>query len=174
MASHFAHVAAWVGLACGEVPGLVGLKPCPGLPLPVGAIRGPRPCLALAKGLAVDLLLLDRQNIKDSVYVEELGTTLSRDEIFKILVADVLEGVLEVDWRDLFPYLRRWVPNNKSLEMKIQGIYFRRKAVLMNSLIKEQTNRIASGEGIYRGEKERHISRRGDIYLHSPGGPGSH
>lgn len=65
---------------------------------------------------------------------------MSRDEIFKILVADVLEGVLEVDWRDLFPYLRRWVPNNKSLEMKIQGIYFRRKAVLMNSLIKEQTN----------------------------------
>ncbi|KAI5353969.1 hypothetical protein L3X38_006863 [Prunus dulcis] len=32
--------------------------------------------------------------------------------------------------------------------MKIQGIYFRRKAVLMNSLIKEQTNRIASGEEI--------------------------
>ncbi|PQQ12027.1 ent-kaurene oxidase chloroplastic-like [Prunus yedoensis var. nudiflora] len=31
--------------------------------------------------------------------------------------------------------------------MKIQGIYFRRKAV-MNSLIKEQTNRIASGEEV--------------------------
>ncbi|CAB4296407.1 unnamed protein product [Prunus armeniaca] len=87
------------------------------------------------------------QNIEDSVYVEELGTTLSRDEIFKILVSDVLDGALEVDWRDLFPYLRRWVPNNKSLEMKIQGIYFRRKAV-MNSLIKEQTNRIASGEEV--------------------------
>ncbi|KAL6295801.1 hypothetical protein ACE6H2_003943 [Prunus campanulata] len=81
------------------------------------------------------------------VYVEELGTTLSRDEIFKILVAVVLEGVLEVDWRDWFPYLRRWVPNNKSLEMKIQDIYFRRKAV-MNSLIKERTNRIASGEEV--------------------------
>ncbi|PQQ12026.1 ent-kaurene oxidase chloroplastic-like [Prunus yedoensis var. nudiflora] len=48
-----------------------------------------------------------KRNIEDSVYVEELGTTLSRDEIFKILVAVVLEGVLEVDWRDLFPYLRR-------------------------------------------------------------------
>ncbi|PQM39593.1 ent-kaurene oxidase chloroplastic-like [Prunus yedoensis var. nudiflora] len=57
------------------------------------------------------------------------------------------EGVLEVDWRDLFPHLRRWVPNNNSLEMKIQDIYFRRKAV-MNSLIKEQTNRIASGEEV--------------------------
>ncbi|KAH0990385.1 hypothetical protein GBA52_001868 [Prunus armeniaca] len=54
------------------------------------------------------------QNIEDSVYVEELGTTLSRDEIFKILVSDVLDG-----WK-----------------------------AVMNSLIKEQTNRIASGEEV--------------------------
>ncbi|KAM0967897.1 hypothetical protein ACFX2I_016274 [Malus domestica] len=83
------------------------------------------------------------KNIEDGIYVEELGTTLSRDEIFKVLVLDIMEGAIEVDWRDFFPYLR-WVPN-KTIENKIQRLYHRRKAV-MNALIKEQKKRIASGE----------------------------
>lgn len=75
--------------------------------------------------------------------MEKLGTTLSRNEIYEILVADVLKGATETDWRDFFPYLR-WIPS-KNLEMKIQNICFRRKAV-MSVLIKESMKRIASGE----------------------------
>ncbi|WCJ35348.1 GA requiring 3 [Euphorbia peplus] len=80
-----------------------------------------------------------------SVFVEELGTTLSRDEIFKVLVLDPMDGAIDVDWREFFPYLR-WVPN-KSWETKIEQMHFRRQAV-MNALIKEQKKRIASGQGI--------------------------
>ncbi|BFG17893.1 hypothetical protein CerSpe_041670 [Prunus speciosa] len=83
------------------------------------------------------------KNIEDSIYVEELGTTLSRDEIFKVLVLDIMEAAIDVDWRDFFPYLR-WVPN-KSLEMKIQRLYTRRSAV-MNALIDDRKKGIASGE----------------------------
>ncbi|KAJ4824036.1 hypothetical protein Tsubulata_007432 [Turnera subulata] len=78
-----------------------------------------------------------------SLYVEELGTTLSREEIFHVLVLDPMEGAIDVDWRDFFPYLR-WIPN-KSLETKIQRMYSRREAV-MSALLKEQKKRIASGE----------------------------
>eukprot|EP00257_Ricinus_communis_P000588 XP_002510288.2 ent-kaurene oxidase, chloroplastic [Ricinus communis] len=80
-----------------------------------------------------------------SIYVDELGTTLSRKEIFEVLVLDPMEGAIDVDWRDFFPYLR-WVPN-KSWEMKIQQMHFRRKAV-MGALIKEQKKRIALGEEV--------------------------
>ncbi|XP_016666646.1 ent-kaurene oxidase, chloroplastic-like [Gossypium hirsutum] len=45
-----------------------------------------------------------------SIYVEELGTTLSRKEMYKILVIDMMAGIIEVDWRDFFPYLK-WIPN---------------------------------------------------------------
>ncbi|XP_057974636.1 ent-kaurene oxidase, chloroplastic [Malania oleifera] len=79
----------------------------------------------------------------DSVYVEEIGATLSRDEIFKILVDDPMEGAIEVDWRDFFPYLK-WVPN-RSMEEKIRRMDFRRVAV-MNAIIREQEKRIASGQ----------------------------
>ncbi|KAJ1429214.1 Cytochrome P450 [Sesbania bispinosa] len=72
-----------------------------------------------------------------------VGSTLSREDIYKILVLDIMDGAIEVDWRDFFPYLK-WVPN-KSLEMKIQKMYFRRKAV-MKALINEQKKRIASGK----------------------------
>lgn len=85
------------------------------------------------------------KDIEKPIYVEELGTTLSRDEIFKVLVLDIMEGAIEVDWRDFFPYLR-WIPN-KRMETKIQQLYFRRKAV-MTALINEQKKRIASGEEI--------------------------
>lgn len=79
----------------------------------------------------------------ESIYVEDLGVTMSREDIFKVLVQDPMEGAIEVDWRDFFPYLS-WIPN-KNFEFKIQQMYTRRKA-LMKSLIQEQKKRIASGE----------------------------
>ncbi|XP_010421446.1 PREDICTED: ent-kaurene oxidase, chloroplastic isoform X1 [Camelina sativa] len=71
----------------------------------------------------------------ESIYVKELGVTLSRDEIFKILVHDMMEGAIDVDWRDFFPYLK-WIPN-KSFETRIQQMHKRRLAV-MNALIQDR------------------------------------
>lgn len=79
----------------------------------------------------------------ESVYVEELGTTFSRDEIFEILVIDPMKGAIEVDWRDFFPYLQ-WIPN-KSFERSIQQMHIRRQAV-MTVLINEQKKRISNGK----------------------------
>ena len=79
----------------------------------------------------------------ESVYTEELGTSLSRHEIFKVLVKDPMEGAIDVDWRDFFPFLK-WIPN-KTFEMKIERMDMRRQAV-MKALIKEQSKRLASGE----------------------------
>ncbi|XP_054799717.1 ent-kaurene oxidase-like isoform X2 [Prosopis cineraria] len=78
----------------------------------------------------------------NALHVEELGSTISKDEIYKILVLDLMEGAIEVDWRDFFPYLK-WVPN-KSMEEKIRGVDFRRRAV-MRALMNDQKKRIASG-----------------------------
>ncbi|CAK9150359.1 unnamed protein product [Ilex paraguariensis] len=78
-----------------------------------------------------------------SIQVEELGTTLSREELFKVLITDPMEGSIDVDWRDFFPYMQ-WVPN-KSFEEKIQQMKFRRQTA-MQALIKEQMKRISSGE----------------------------
>ncbi|KAL4332471.1 hypothetical protein GQ457_07G025850 [Hibiscus cannabinus] len=80
-----------------------------------------------------------------SIYVEELGTTFSRKQIHRVLVLDMMEGAIDVDWRDFFPYLK-WIPN-KSFEMNIQQKHLRRMA-LMNALIKEQMKRIDSGEEV--------------------------
>ncbi|XP_061373130.1 ent-kaurene oxidase-like [Gastrolobium bilobum] len=84
-------------------------------------------------------------NNVESIYVEELGGTLSREDMHKILVADLMEGAIEVDWRDFFPYLK-WIPN-KSMVMKIQKLVIRRKA-LMKALMNEQRKRMASGKEI--------------------------
>lgn len=46
----------------------------------------------------------------------------------------MMEGAIEVDWRDFFPYLK-WVPNNK-VEANIKKLDLRRMAV-MKALIKE-------------------------------------
>nr|KJB63786.1 hypothetical protein B456_010G015900 [Gossypium raimondii] len=78
----------------------------------------------------------------ESIYVEEIGT-LSRKEMHKVLVMDMMEGAIDVDWRDFFPYLR-WIPN-KSFELNIQRKHLRRMA-LMNALIKDQMKRIDAGE----------------------------
>ncbi|XP_010530377.1 PREDICTED: ent-kaurene oxidase, chloroplastic-like [Tarenaya hassleriana] len=74
----------------------------------------------------------------ESVYVEELGKTFTKQEIFKILVHDMMEGAIDVDWRDFFPYLR-WIPNKK-FETRIQQKHFRRLAV-MKALIQDQLKR---------------------------------
>uniref|UniRef100_A0A2P2IWT0 ent-kaurene monooxygenase n=1 Tax=Rhizophora mucronata TaxID=61149 RepID=A0A2P2IWT0_RHIMU len=78
-----------------------------------------------------------------SVYSDELGISFSREEIFRALVLDPMEGAIDVDWRDFFPYLR-WIPN-QAFEMKIERMHFQRQAV-MKALIKEQKKRIASGQ----------------------------
>ncbi|KAK8948606.1 hypothetical protein KSP39_PZI005856 [Platanthera zijinensis] len=81
----------------------------------------------------------------ESVYVEELGVTLTKEEMFQILVTDPMMGAIEVDWRDFFPYLR-WVPN-KSMELKIQHMEMRKRALVKN-LIEEQRLHITRGEEI--------------------------
>ncbi|CAI9281803.1 unnamed protein product [Lactuca saligna] len=81
----------------------------------------------------------------ESIYVGDLGTTMTREEMFQILVVDPMMGAIEVDWRDFFPYLN-WIPNTK-LEEKIEQMYIRRKAV-MKAVIQEHRNRIQSGENL--------------------------
>nr|ALI30657.1 ent-kaurene oxidase [Scoparia dulcis] len=81
----------------------------------------------------------------ESLYVEELGTTLSRQEILEILVIEPMKGAIEVDWRDFLPYLK-WIPN-RTFKINIQRMYFRRQSV-MTALIKEQKERISRGEEI--------------------------
>ncbi|KAK9129652.1 hypothetical protein Sjap_010139 [Stephania japonica] len=83
------------------------------------------------------------KDVDSCIYVKELGVNLSRSEIFNVLVLDPMKGAIEVDWRDFFPYLK-WVPN-KGIEMKINSMSFRRKAV-MRALINEQKNHLSSGE----------------------------
>ncbi|KAF7010663.1 hypothetical protein CFC21_025054 [Triticum aestivum] len=78
-----------------------------------------------------------------SVYVEEFGREISKDEIHQITVTDILMWAIEVDWRDFFPYLG-WIPN-KSFETGLHTTEFRRTSV-MRALINEQKKRIARGE----------------------------
>ncbi|PVH47644.1 hypothetical protein PAHAL_4G106200 [Panicum hallii] len=78
-----------------------------------------------------------------SIYVEEFGKVISRDEIYQATVLDFMWCVLEVDWRDFFPYLS-WVPN-KSFETRVLTTEARRTAV-MRALVNQQKKRIARGE----------------------------
>jgi ent-kaurene oxidase len=79
----------------------------------------------------------------ESIYVEEFASRLSREDLYNILVVDFMEGAIEVDWRDFFPYLK-WIPN-KSMEKKIHKVAVSRKYV-MRALINEQKKRLASGK----------------------------
>lgn len=79
----------------------------------------------------------------ESIYVEEFDKTFEREEIFKILVSDLMGGAIDVDWRDFFPYLK-WIPNKK-FEKRIERIHNRREAV-MRALIQQQKKRFDSGE----------------------------
>ena len=77
------------------------------------------------------------------VYVDEFGRNVSRWQMFKAIVIDPLETVLDVDWRDFFPYLK-WVPN-KSLEDKITKVCQKRDAIV-NALISEERQLLANGK----------------------------
>jgi ent-kaurene oxidase len=78
-----------------------------------------------------------------SVYVEEFGKVISKEEIYKATVVDMMMCAIEVDWRDFFPYLS-WVPN-RSFETRVLTTEGRRTAV-MRALIDQQRKRIAHGE----------------------------
>ncbi|KAK3133967.1 hypothetical protein QOZ80_6AG0543370 [Eleusine coracana subsp. coracana] len=78
-----------------------------------------------------------------SVYVEEFGKVISKEEIYQATVVDMMMCAIEVDWRDFFPYLR-WIPN-RSFETKVLTTEGRRTAV-MRALINEQKKRIERGE----------------------------
>ncbi|KAF2324429.1 hypothetical protein GH714_013965 [Hevea brasiliensis] len=82
-------------------------------------------------------------NFREIFESQLFGIALKERGDFTVLVLDPMEGAIDVDWRDFFPYLK-WIPN-KRWEMKIQQMHLRRHAV-MNALIKEQKKRIASGE----------------------------
>ncbi|KAI3761177.1 hypothetical protein L1987_51588 [Smallanthus sonchifolius] len=81
----------------------------------------------------------------ENLYVGDLGTTMTRDEVFQVLVLDPMIGAIEVDWRDFFPYLS-FIPN-ASFEKKVDQMYTRREAV-MKALIQEHKNRTGSGENM--------------------------
>jgi len=78
-----------------------------------------------------------------SVYVEEYGKVISKEEIFQTAVTDMMMCAIEVDWRDFFPYLS-WIPN-RSFEERVLTTEARRTAV-MQALINQQKKRIARGE----------------------------
>lgn len=77
----------------------------------------------------------------ESIYVTELGITMSKDDMFKCLVDDPIEGSIMVDWRDNFPYLK-WIPN-LYFDKIIKSMCFHRDAV-MKSLIQEQQKHTSS------------------------------
>ncbi|XP_052158342.1 ent-kaurene oxidase-like protein 1 isoform X1 [Oryza glaberrima] len=78
-----------------------------------------------------------------SVYVDEIGRDISKEEIYNATVTDMMMCAIEVDWRDFFSYLS-WVPN-KSFETRVFTAEARRTAV-MRALIKQQKERIVRGE----------------------------
>uniref|UniRef100_A0ACD5UDZ4 Uncharacterized protein n=1 Tax=Avena sativa TaxID=4498 RepID=A0ACD5UDZ4_AVESA len=78
-----------------------------------------------------------------SIYVEEFQREISKDEIYQIIVADMTMCVIEVDWRDFFPYLG-WVPN-KSFDARVATTESRRTAVA-RALVNQRKERIACGE----------------------------
>ena len=81
----------------------------------------------------------------ESIYVEEFGTTFSKEELLKVLVHDLMVGAIEVDWRDFFPFLS-WIPN-KSFEDKIHQMDLRRGAAT-KALIKQQRKHFKPGQVI--------------------------
>uniref|UniRef100_M8BN46 Ent-kaurene oxidase, chloroplastic n=1 Tax=Aegilops tauschii TaxID=37682 RepID=M8BN46_AEGTA len=90
--------------------------------------------LSLIQGLGEDV---------SSVYVKEFGRDISKDEIYQIIVADMMMCVIEIDWRDFFPYLS-WIPN-KSFDTAVATTESRRTTV-MRALIDQQKERIACGK----------------------------
>ncbi|KAL9682688.1 hypothetical protein QQ045_014494 [Rhodiola kirilowii] len=64
----------------------------------------------------------------ESVHIKELGTAFSQEEMHRVLVTDIMEAAIEVDWIDFFPYLS-WIPN-KGFETRVQHIHSRRIATV--------------------------------------------
>ncbi|XP_074352554.1 ent-kaurene oxidase-like [Apium graveolens] len=98
----------------------------------------------------------------DSIYVDELGTTLSKQEMVKCLVLDMLIGAIDVDWRDFFPYLN-WIPN-RNFENKIEQMSMRRMEVV-KSLVQRTRVQSASKEGMqcyldYLESEEKSLSEK--------------
>uniref|UniRef100_A0A0D3GI08 Ent-kaurene oxidase n=1 Tax=Oryza barthii TaxID=65489 RepID=A0A0D3GI08_9ORYZ len=85
-----------------------------------------------------------------SVYVDEIGRDISKEEIYNATVTDMMMCAIEVDWRDFFSYLS-WVPN-KSFETRVFTAEARRTAV-MRALIKQQKERIVRGENTLTDEQ---------------------
>lgn len=79
----------------------------------------------------------------DFVFVKEFGRNVPRLEMFKALVLDPLEAVLEVDWRDFFPALK-WV-SNKAVEDKVNSVAHKRDAIV-GALIAEQRELLRNGK----------------------------
>lgn len=60
---------------------------------------------------------------------------------------DPIEIALKYDdWRDFFPFLK-WIPMTNFVKEKIEKMEFRRLAV-MKALMKEQIERVASGDEV--------------------------
>lgn len=75
--------------------------------------------------------------------MEEYVKVISKEEIYKATVVDMMMCAIEVDWRDFFPYLS-WIPN-RTFETRVLTTEARRTTV-MQALIKQQKERIARGE----------------------------
>ncbi|KAG8094559.1 hypothetical protein GUJ93_ZPchr0012g18983 [Zizania palustris] len=79
----------------------------------------------------------------NSVYVDEFGRDVSKEEMYIATVEGMMKCAIEIDWRDFFPYLS-WVPN-RSYEARVFSAIGRKNAV-MRALVKQQKERIARGE----------------------------
>ncbi|KAG6555024.1 hypothetical protein Mapa_003056 [Marchantia paleacea] len=66
------------------------------------------------------------------MYVPELGC-LNREEMFKILVEDLIAMALQFDWRNFWPMFR-WVPNKKMENKCNQAV--RRRNLVFQELVK--------------------------------------
>eukprot|EP01018_Ginkgo_biloba_P001493 Gb_20540 [translate_table: standard] len=40
-----------------------------------------------------------------------MGSWVCLQQIYDIVVGDVAKGALEINWRDIFPYIGPWLPN---------------------------------------------------------------
>ncbi|XP_051212778.1 ent-kaurene oxidase 2 [Lolium perenne] len=78
-----------------------------------------------------------------SVYVKEFGREISKEEMHRTMVFDMMSCVIVADWRDHFPYLG-WLPN-KSFDTRLVTAESRRTAVI-RALIDQRRERIACGE----------------------------
>ncbi|XP_024527089.1 ent-kaurene oxidase 2 [Selaginella moellendorffii] len=78
----------------------------------------------------------------ESVRVPELGAEVTRWEIYRILVQDVMKAAVQIDWRDFFPTLK-WIPNWKFED----GIYkVERKRSAVTKALMEQHRQLSRSQ----------------------------